>query len=371
MIIKDSIFYNIDEIAIDDFSNDAVIEHNNFYNCENTIKINAENIVNIIIQNNIISNTNSAIICNQSKQLEIKNCLLNNSNIESNISINNCIINVDPLFINESISDFRIMKIEKNYPIDSFAKYNTYDNITYPSSGRDIGAYDETITLSEESWDEFIFDDPPKNMNITIKPVNQSSIEDINGNYRRSADDVKLLFSYNFSDYIRRALTFKLKGILIDDKVKKFMPIGGESIMSDCTTGIFTNDKKNPMIELIIPNYHPFTQLTNWYKGFWITINYENKEYDYYIESNKNKTLYLVNKLKNPELNDSIVNFKISYMLVQTISEDISLTVNNFIGFTEGQALDVALGEDRRGIKPYEEYNSYNLKMQEIDDYDI
>ena len=113
-----------------------------------------------------------------------------------------------------------------------------------------------------------------------------------------------------------------------------------------------------------------FTKLTDFYKGFWISIKRASTYEDYYITSNKDKKFYIEDKLGNGITTVSSVDFRICYILVQNSNIDLQLNVDDYLNFIDGQSLEVATGGDLRGQARLEEFNGYTLTLNEVSDYE-
>lgn len=359
MNITGCLFYNIDDDAINIHSvgTNSVIDYNTIFSCDTAMRFGTGSIPgSVTIQKNIFHQCTYDMYRPSSGSYTLLSPLYNISNgiiTSGSLGVTNK-YNVNPLFISEDLTDpdFHLQTRAGGYPIDSIA-YN------YPTSGASIGCYSDTSTYTE-TWTAFQIIDPPKSHSIVLKSQNVVSNTSLNGNVNEYLSEIKRVFTLSFTDYVRRYQTFKLIDLYSDTQAMRFYPLGlNDPIFS--SSGAYNSTTKTLTFGYSTPEIP-----TNWFKGWWCTINGK----DYYIASNTHTTLTLEDKLSNG-LTTGTYYFDINYILVKIIHEDISLDCNYFINYKDGQSLSLQENSDLPGQYRLEEYNNYTITLQEVEDYSL
>ena len=199
----------------------------------------------------------------------------------------------------------------------------------------DISPFLEITELTSQSYNKnFDLDWPPKGISISDVFVNHVSQNDINGNAHVGYDTIRRLFNFNYGDgiHISNLVMKKLQDLMSDKGSKRFKLLGeGGNLFEpdDTSAGTFSNTDNS-----VDPSVLPIPLVDNNWRGLWITIN----SLDYYIESNDESKLYLVDKLGNDFPANGAVNFIISYILVNTPNAQFTKKQTDSTQFKEGGA---------------------------------
>ena len=193
--IEENIFFNNSIFAIWSDYTVNVFNHNVFFG--NQYGIHLENNSSGITIKNCIFSQNSLYGIYSEVSIAITYCCIIESAVNSNVNItatNNLTDN--PLFVNtnDGEENFTLKRKARGNIVESFC-INASDTSAFP----DIGAYNELVTILEDSWKKYTAKYNPTNMNENSNQKNVKSTTDIFGNILSYMDDNKIQLPFEWA----------------------------------------------------------------------------------------------------------------------------------------------------------------------------
>ena len=277
---------------------------------------------------------------------------------------------IPPLYINElngsegDVEGFQLQRIGKTigsgtYPINS----SLIDAGPGSPGTDDIGPWDEEATLASQDWtEEFTIEFQAAGYSLSRVRQNPTDIIDVNGNNHTDDDGLKRIFKLDFgtgTDFASNNDMRKLINALKDKGALKLLPTDGGNLVTDSTSASTVDNGDGTMtVTPIFASGNPMIA-SNW-EGFW--ANVRNKYY--YILSNDDTTLTIVDKLGVGFPGDGVQDFYIDHILVKTNQNEITGAQLKFTNFICGGAFREPADDDTN----YLELQGFSISLIEVED---
>jgi hypothetical protein len=272
-----------------------------------------------------------------------------------------------PLFHNEidaiggDIESFRLQRVGQTTPDGSGRFFLDSPLIAAGLSSVDVNPFDESVALNTEGFNDTInIDWPSISMTIENMYTNPSNLRDVNGNLHRDYDTERRKFIFDYTDqtHLSNLQLKELRYLLADRGSKRFYPLGiGGNLFYELgsSQGVFSSTDNS-----FAPNDAASTNMVvDWWRGFWINIAGE----QFYIESNDETKMYLVDKLSLGFPTNGSHSFTVDSILINIEANTYAMKQTNFTQFSKGGFLR----EDTTDVRNYD-YTISQITFEEVED---
>lgn len=239
------------------------------------------------------------------------------------------------------------------------------------ASGVDVNPWDESTALVSSGYTKTteIFW-PASDYKVTVRAINPVNIFDVRGNAHSGYDSIRRIFEFGFGGsgkYASNEDFRKLVKLFMDTGSMKFFPRGqNQNLFVNPNTGVpdATNGDFDSTDNSFAPNGLSVDLIDGNWRGLWITINDASVLKDYYIDSNDDQKLYLIDKLGNGFPGDGTYDFTIEYILVTPEKGDLAAVQEYFSNFNVGGGFRE---QGDTTTVPFE-LSGYSIRFSEIED---
>ncbi len=270
------------------------------------------------------------------------------------------LVDVDDLVNNNNIDAGRL-QFEGKTTLDGSGKYFIDSPLVGAGlSGVDVSPFDESTSLTSQSFAKtFEVPFPPTSLALLNSQINPIDINDVNGNKHIDYDGQKRRFEFTFGDEIHiDNLTLKeIKLMVSKISVKAFYPLGvGGNLFAEGQLSSGTFNSNDNSITIV-----GGAMITDYWRGFWVNIAGS----EFFIDSNTETKLILVDKKADGFPSAGVVSFIIEFILVQNDPGGQLFNQQNFTQFKKGGQLR----EDSETVRAYD-YTTDTLILNEVEDFE-
>lgn len=216
--IQDSIFYDIEERAIETADDTPTVEHCTFNNCGKGAYLTAPTMGAYTLKNNIFNNCGVDVQAVDSNGVILSYSLSNGTLINCTIDSNSK-RNMIPLFLNEIGYDFRLQHKLAGYFMDTPAYLLADDS-------RDAGAWDYTYILNSTEWKEVELSDDQYSLEDEMVFIDPQEKTTLDGSLKTFSRDDLTQYTITIKECSNSQVLHQLKALSRDKNIKKLYPVG-------------------------------------------------------------------------------------------------------------------------------------------------
>ncbi len=268
----------------------------------------------------------------------------------------------NPYFVSEidglagDVNGFRLQFLGKSTPNGISRYFINSPLIGAGFAAVDVNPWDESTSLVSQGYNKSV---EVRWSNASYKEIDKKGkpvfLEDANGNIHQDYEKQRrhLTFTFGSDQQISLSQRRQIKDMLADKGSKQFYPNGLDVNVYDLakpvSQGIFSDTDNS-----IAPEDTAGNELIgdDW-RGFWITIGAN----EYYIISNDESKLYIVDKLGSGFPTNGNKQFRVSYYLVNNSPVDFVEVQTGFTEFEQGGRIRT----------DYKSSVSYDLTIESFD----